>query len=304
MKKLRSQLLRWTLIVRKIQSRPYLSFRELQREIERELYFRGCEPACSEATLKRDLSELREDFGIEIAYDRARNGYKIQYIEKEWLDVDNLMEPLEILTALGAEDGLPDYILPEKYPVKGAQHLSGMIYAIRHARQIGFRYRKYSDGSSSGRILSPYALKEWRGRWYVIGKEREEDEEFKTFGLDRIEELNIMQETFRKDESFDPVRKFEYSYGIYSSPEYPVEELVLRFDAEDGRYLASHPLHASQQTEETEDGKIIVRARLRITPDLMMELLSRSWSVEVLQPDILRRQLCAVYEEALKRNSH
>ena len=173
MKKLRSQLLRWTLIVRKIQSRPYLSFRELQREIERELYFRGCEPACSEATLKRDLSELREDFGIEIVYDRARNGYRIRYVDKEWLDVDQLMEPLEILTALGAEDGLPDYILPEKYPVKGAQHLSGMIYAIRHARKIGFHYRKYSDGSSSERILSPYVLKEWRGRWYVIGKEQD-----------------------------------------------------------------------------------------------------------------------------------
>ena len=37
MKKLKGQLLRWILIVRKLQNQPYISFRELQRELEREL---------------------------------------------------------------------------------------------------------------------------------------------------------------------------------------------------------------------------------------------------------------------------
>ena len=50
MKKLKGQLLRWILIVRKLQNQPYISFRELQRELERELAFRGYDPVCSDAS--------------------------------------------------------------------------------------------------------------------------------------------------------------------------------------------------------------------------------------------------------------
>ena len=78
MKKLKGQLLRWILIVRKLQNQPYISFRELQRELERELAFRGYDPICSDATLKRDLNELKEEFGLDITYSRTHAKLIIQ----------------------------------------------------------------------------------------------------------------------------------------------------------------------------------------------------------------------------------
>lgn len=77
MKKLKGQLLRWILIVRKLQNQPYISFRELQRELERELAFRGYDPVCSDATLKRNLNELKEEFGLDITYSRTHKGYSL-----------------------------------------------------------------------------------------------------------------------------------------------------------------------------------------------------------------------------------
>lgn len=301
MKKLRGQLLRWTLIIRIIQNHPYISFKDLQREIERELVFRGYEPICSDATLKRDIYELREEFGIEIDYNRENKGYYILSVKKDWLDIDSIIEPLEMLTSLGMENALPSYIFPETYQTKGTQHLSYIIHAIRFQKKINFLYHKYASKSSSERILSPYAIKEWRGRWYVIGKD--EQGIFKTFGLDRMDRLYIHTETFQKDASFDISKKFQYSYGIYSSEEYPIEEIVLAFDSEDGNYLKSRPLHTSQEVIKESENEIVIRLRLRITPDFIMEIISRSWSVCVLEPTSLRKQICEIYKGALDRNT-
>lgn len=114
MKKLKGQLLRWILIVRKLQNQPYISFRELQRELERELAFRGYDPICSDATLKRDLNELKEEFGLDITYSRTHKGYSLPTVRKGWLDMDCIIEPIEVMTALG-NHSLPEYILPEQY---------------------------------------------------------------------------------------------------------------------------------------------------------------------------------------------
>lgn len=300
MKKLREQLLRWTLLVRKIQAQPGIAFKALQRELERELTFRGYEPVCSDATLKRDLAELREEFGIDITYSRTQGGYTLHDTGREWPDMERLIEPLELLTALGTDSGLPDCIWPETYPVKGTQHLSALVRAIREHRRVAFHYRKYSGTGAQERTLSPYALKEWRGRWYVVGQD--EQGLFKTFGLDRMDALWVGPDTFVPDASFDLRRKFADSFGIYSSEEYPLEEVVVAVDAEDAGYLRSRPLHASQEVAGTCGGETLFRFRLRLTPDFVMELLSRSWSLRVVQPAALREQMCRVYEEALRRN--
>lgn len=301
MKKPSAQLLRWILIVRKIQNQPYLSFRQLQRELERELAFRGYDPICSDATLKRDLNELKEEFGLDITYSRTHKGYTLPTVRKGWLDMDCIIEPLETMTALG-NNTLPDYILPEQYQTKGTQHLSYLIHAIRQQQKIHFLYHKYSDGSISERTLSPYAIKEWRGRWYVLGAEN--DGKFKTFGLDRMERLTLLPESFIKNEEFDPIQKFKDSFGIYSSDEYPIENVIFTCDTEDGNYLKSRPLHTTQQLLKEEKGEMTFSVRVRISPDFLMEIMSRSWSLRIIQPESLRQQLCDIYRKALQRNEN
>lgn len=299
--KLREQLLRWLLIVRKVQYNPGIGFTELQNEITKEMAFRGGSSyACSESTLKRDIKELREEFDIDLKYNRSSGGYELGRLKKNWLDVDCIVEPLEKITAFGHYSELPEWIIPETYHNTGNRHLAYMIRAIEERRKISFGYMKYSDSSVSERKLSPYAIKQWRGRWYVVGKE--EDGSEKTFGMDRIESLEILRETYAYDPTFDVVGKFRDSYGIYSSHEYPLEDIVLSFDREDGLYLKSRPIHSSQTVlKETED-EVVFSFRLRITPDFIMELQSRSWSVKVIRPEFLKERLCGIYREALERN--
>ena len=82
-----------------------------------------------------------------------------------------------------------------------------------------------------------------------------------------------------------------------------MEDIELRYDALDGKFLKSVPLHHSQRVLADTEEEFRIALRLRITNDFVMELLSRSRSLEVIRPQHLRERVRQVYEEALKRNS-
>jgi hypothetical protein len=48
--------------------------------------------------------------------------------------------------------------------------------------------------------------------------------------------------------------------------------------------------------------QLAVKLRLRITPDFIMEILSRSTSLKVIQPDALRERIYEICRSAIKRN--
>ena len=95
---------------------------------------------------------------------------------------------------------------------------------------------------------------------------------------------------------------FRESFGIWNNPEDPVEDIVLKYDALDARFIKTLPIHSSQRTISETADEITISLRLRITNDFVMELLSRSRSVEVISPLSLRKRLNEIYAEALKRN--
>ena len=295
----KAQLQRLLLVIRKIQSHPYIGFEELTQELERELTIRGYNAICSRTTLQRDIKEIRDDFYINIQYSRLQGGYFIDQTEQLEPDVETLLEPFELLNSLNTDSGKPDFIYPEKHRPKGIKHLFTLIQAIKTASFINFSYCKYANEDFSIRQLAPYALKEFCGRWYIIGKEKEN---IRTFGLDRMESLTILSTHFPKDPVFNMEEKFRDCYGIYSSEEYPVEEIILSFGAEDGNYLKSVPLHASQEILKDTPEEFIIKLRIRLTLDFLMEIISRSWSLKVISPPVLRETVCGIYRSALKRN--
>jgi predicted DNA-binding transcriptional regulator YafY len=292
--------LRNILIVNKVKSTPYISLSELIDYIERAMTLRGINSAgMSRRTILRDIQSIQTDFSINIQYNRARNGY---FIESASLpDVDRFLDSFDVFTALNMDESIPGFVFAEKHRPCGTQHLFPLIHAIKNALRIRFSYEKFQGEALSERHLEPYALKECRGRWYLVGRIAGQTD-MKSYGLDRISNLVLTEETFRKDTSVDIAEKFRNSYGIYSSDEYPVEEVVLSFDAEDGRYLKSLPLHHSQEIIRDTAEEFAVKLQLKITLDFVMEIVSRSWSLRVIKPDTLCEQVCKIWQDALKRN--
>ena len=296
---------RYLYIIRDVQEHPYISSKELIEHVSRQLVLHDSEATSfSTRTLKRDLQEIRDKLGFAIEWDNRRKGYYIPDNDEanDPEGIARFLESFEILNSLNADNGLSRFVFPEHHHPSGTQHLYPLVQAMKENRLITFNYYKFREQLMTSREVEPYAVKECRGRWYLIGKESGSNI-FKTFSLNYIPNLNITPCAFKRNNAIDINRSFRDSFGIINDEKFPVEDITLSFDALDGQYIKTKPFHHSQQIIKDTPDEFTITLRLRVTNDFVMELLSRSRSLRVIQPLNLKARINEIYRQALLRNS-
>lgn len=301
-------ILRYLLIIRIIRNKRYISLPELIRRVEDGLayYDDTDDVGVSRRTILRDLREIRSGMNISIEYSRTENGYYIPDDEDQFSDIERILEQYDLLTSLRAREELSEFVFPEKRKPRGTENLSPLIHAIKRRLTVEFTYMKFKDPRPSVRKVMPYALKEGRGRWYLLAVEEEDDvchaEKIKSWGLDRIRDLKVTDKRFVRNTAIDPEKEFRDVVGAYSREDLPVEEVILSFSPKGGKYIDAFPLHSSQETLVDNDEEFRIRLRIKITYDFKQELLAQSDVLTVIAPEHLRQELCEVYRKALERN--
>lgn len=295
------QIIRLAVIINKLNTSKYIPTTELVDKVNESMRLRGCKD-CSLRTIQRDINAIADLFGIEIGNDKSR-GYYIAERHENADRYEDLLLNFELLSSIDADSTLQKYVVAEHhaYKVNGDFHL--MLEAIRRCLTIEFDYCLVRQGGKIVHFrLKPHFLKESQRRWYLIGYN--EKNELRTLGIDRISNVSVDESApFKRNDSTDIRQLFNDSYGIWNNPTDPVEDIELKYDALDGAFIKTLPLHKTQKVTENEDG-VTVQLRLRITNDFVMELLSRSRSVTVVKPDSLRERLCSVWKAALERNGY
>lgn len=297
----RGYTMRYLLIVRYLQKHPYATGKEILDFLqgESELHEMS-ELAISRRTLTRDITDIKITFGIGINYCYINQGFHIPDDEEHSAITEQVLESFDILNSIGGETGIPDYILPEKRVSSGTEHFVPIKKAIKDSKLISFEYKKFYPEVSEVRNIEPYALKQSRGRWYLLGFEQGGDTS-KAFGLDRILWVEILNKKFNKCNDIDWRKKYEHCFAMFT-PNEPPQKVVLSFDNRDGNYIETMPIHHSQKLRRKGD-RTIVELFIHITLDFIIELMSRSWSLEVIEPISLRHQMREIYKGAIERNS-
>jgi Predicted transcriptional regulator len=293
---------RYLFIIRIIKRFPYISLQEIISKVEDECAKHDIiDIGISMRTIQRDLQDIKNCLGISIEYSRTKKGYYIPKDEEQISDLEQVLEPFNILNALTADSGLPNFVFPEKICPSGSKHLFGFIHAIKNNCVVQFSYQPFQAEVPRTKKVEPYALKEFRRRWYLLGKYSGKSD-LRAFGLDRIDDLDILTNKFKKDPSIDIETYFNDSFGIFSDHTYPVEELILSFDNTTGKYLQSMPLHHSQRIIKTTDSETFIELKIRVTPDFLMEILSRSQTLRVISPDTLKTRIRDIYLKGAEAN--
>jgi len=301
-----SSITRKLLMIRKIQSDNkkglYPSLGDLVNYVTDELQRREIiDVGLSNLTFKRDIKEIKKYFDIPLVYNRKLKGYEIDKDYENDSIIETILEAFEILSSLGGDGGMPDYVIPEKRKSKGTEHFTFLLSCIKNNEIVTFSYFKYDSNTTTKPIIAPYALKESRQRWYLLGIP-EGKTDIRAYGLDRISTLNSIERRFKKQISIDEIiEKYVNCFAMFSSTE-EAQEIILSYDQRDGNYIKSFPMHHSQKVED-KGNKVIVSLYLKIELDFIMELLSRSWSVEVIEPLTLRAEFKRIFKEASLRNS-
>ena len=185
-------LQRYLMIIQQVRRKKFISMNELIDAVQHRisLYEDRDKIGISKSTIQRDLKDIRKKLYLNIKYSKTENGYFI-HDDDRTSDIEMMLEPLNLLGTLYLDKNLPNFVFAEKRKPRGMENLTPLIYAIKNSLITEFLYLKFDNSSQHTRIVEPYALKEFRGRWYLLAVETEEQRCIKTWGLDRIQDLYI-----------------------------------------------------------------------------------------------------------------
>lgn len=242
---------------------------------------------------------VEEMFDINIVCDKSTFEY---YIDDSGGENNTrlqswLVDSASLSGMLSNAHDISDRIILENVP-SAREHLPIIIDAMKQNRRIRFSYKSYTRSQpTDGIVLEPYFVKIFKQLWYVIGMNIK-DGAVKTYSLDRITQLNLLQDTFKMPDGVKPSEFFKDCFGIITNKN-KAKRIVLRVEPTQAKYFRALPLHPSQM-EEVHDNYSVFTYSMRITYDLKEEIMSHGSSVEVLEPKELKTLIRTELEQALK----
>jgi predicted DNA-binding transcriptional regulator YafY len=293
----REYLLRYFTIIRKLRSMKEVSFDVMQDYLKKESEITGYNLNISKRTFQRDLNEIRSLFNIDIKCNPEDKYFIVEEAQED--RHIQMIEAFDMFNTLNMSSDLSRFIIYKNRKPKGTEHFYGLLHAIKNRFVINFEYRKYWEDVVTNRSVEPYLLKESQSRWYLLAKDTK-DNVLKTFGLDRITNLEISRRKYLISEKIDAEEMFKNCFGIINPTEKNIkpEEIILSFEPTKGKYIESFPLHHSQMELPNKENEYKIKLKLFITHDFVMELLSHGEEVKVLKPVKLKNILCKAYSKA------
>jgi len=290
-------LIRYSLIIQKLRKNPS-TFEELSDYLALQSELQSYDFNVSKRTFQRDLDDIRSLYNIDIQYDFSQKVYRIcQEAEPEINE--RILEAFDTFNLMNMSDRLSKFMHFEKRRPLGTEHLYGLLHAIKNSFQVYFVYEKFWDEEPAKRNVEPLALKEFKSRWYLVAHDLK-DNKIKTFGLDRMRELDITRRKCQHAKDFNVEEHFRFCFGVISPDNETVQDIVLSFDSFQGKYIKTLPLHYSQEILIDNEDELRIKLKLIPTYDLLMEILSFGPNVKVLEPKSLCKQVKKALNESLE----
>lgn len=293
----RESISRYNLIIKKLRRFP-ATFKEISDYLSLESEIQSYNFNVSKRTFQRDLADIRTIYNIDIQFDFSRGVYFVDFDEQPEMN-ERILEAFDTFNALNISDRLSNHIHFEKRKPQGTENLYGLLHAIKNKVQIKFTHQKYWDNESTTRLVEPYALKEFKNRWYVLANDLK-DNRIKSFALDRLNNLEITKKHFQFPKDFNVNEHYKYCFGIVGPNDQKPQEVILSFNTLQGKYIKSLPLHESQEILIDNEKELRVELFIVITFDFLMEILSHGDRVKIIKPDSLTDEIKRTYKNALK----
>src|SRR5690606_27336011 len=170
----RESIARYNLIIKKLRRQP-ATFVEIKDYLALESEIQAYDFNISKRTFQRDRDDIRSLYNIDILFDFSKKVYYVDFDEQTELN-KRIFEAFDTFNALNLTDRLSKHIYFEKRKPQGTEHLYGVLHAIKNQIQIKFMYQKYWEDKLTLRTVEPYALKEFKNRWYIFSKDLEDNE--------------------------------------------------------------------------------------------------------------------------------
>ena len=221
----------------------------------------------------------------------------------------------EALSILGQFDGLPNFealeklqksidVKPDRQIVSFTKNPKGghptmlaeLFTAISNKQVVEIHYHKFDRANEDVHIISPYLLKEYNRRWYLLGAVYSDDKLI-NLALDRIVKCVPLPSYIYKEYDGDINDRFEDIVGVTLYEENPVEKILFWVSDRSKDYIETKPIHDSHTpcrgAKETElrekypylEGGAFYTIQCRKNYELIRELCSYGKDLLVLESD-------------------
>lgn len=244
-------------------------------------------------TFHNHRKAIEQMFDINIECDK-RDGY-VYYIENSE-DMERggvrswLLNTFAVNNLINESHKIKDRIQFEHIP-SGQHYLTPIIEAMRNNKELCMTYHPYWNEPFTT-TLQPYFVKVFKQRWYVIGLNNYVGQ-VRIYALDRIEALEVTEETFKMSKDFVPEAYFTNCYGIdhHDDP----QRVVLKMSSYQAKFIRALPLHHTQREEVTTEKYSIFSYYLcPHTYDFKQAILMLMAEAEVLEPQSLRNKIADI----------
>lgn len=173
--------------------------------------------------------------------------------------------------------------------LKGLEFLDQLYQYIIKRQAIKITYQSFKARSANTFNFHPYLLKEFRNRWFLIGKKKA-SEDFYNLALDRIIEVAASEIAYCETD-FDAEQYFKNVIGVSVSDSLPTEEVLIYVNHKHAPYLITKPLHHSQKEIKRDHFGVTLSLAVQLNFELEKELLGLGESIRILAPERLKRKI-------------
>lgn len=196
--------------------------------------------------------------------------------------------------------GAPSIIQFEKHTIaQGSDYIDDIFNAIKESLPLRISYQSFKAEAAEECIYHPYLLKEYRNRWFLIGRKSDYDS-MTILALDRIKAIKNSNELFIANNLFNTETYFNNMIGITMPKDAEVETIEIKVNQSQAPYIRTKPIHQLQEIiKEYKDGSIKICLRLIINYELKSVLLSYGADIEIMKPISLRDELKTIFQNAM-----
>lgn len=205
-------------------------------------------------------------------------------------DVKQIISKLSHIINTSKESGVPVIQFDQWIHEKGFHWLNKIYGSIKDEKALLLSYQPFGNRAGFSGVVSPYLLKEYHNRWYVIAKFHN-DGRIYHYALDRIRDVSESLQAFRATPSFDSTQYFGQIIGVTIPDGGVVETVRFKATSLQAAYIKSKPLHSTQVVVSEAEDWVFFELKVILNYELEANLLSFGERVVVLAPKSLREKL-------------
>jgi predicted DNA-binding transcriptional regulator YafY len=175
----------------------------------------------------------------------------------------------------------------------GIEWLETIYNAIVDKKTLILEYKSFGE-KTSVRVISPYMLKEFRNKWYMIAYVHGLSKPDKTLlhKLSRILDIKASSETYGEDPTFNGDKYFKYTLGVYHKHnEEPIDVKLKLRGSSIIRLFSEDVVHVTQDLIPVSEEEAILEMRVYNSPELETFILGYGEGIEVLEPQSLKDEI-------------